>query len=103
MNVLSSIVEVGAERDKEVFLDGGIRRGTDVVKALALGARACLIGRPFFYALAVDGENGVVRLFDILKNEVENTLGHLGRPTLAHLDPGVLNVPAGFHLHRRQS
>lgn len=96
MEVLSRLVEVAVAREKEVFLDGGIRRGTDVVKALALGARAVLIGRPFFFALAVAGEEGVVRLFDILKREVANTLGHLGCPTLADLDASVVNVPEGF-------
>lgn len=103
MRVLASIVDVAAAHGREVFLDGGIRRGTDVVKALALGAQACLIGRPFFYALAVDGEAGVVRLFDILGGEVENTLGHLGRCSLSELGEDVLGIPADFHLYRETS
>jgi 4-hydroxymandelate oxidase len=54
----------------EIFLDGGVRRGTDVVKALALGARAILIGRPVLYGLAVAGEAGVARIFDLLRQEL---------------------------------
>jgi 4-hydroxymandelate oxidase len=54
----------------EVLLDGGVRRGTDVIKALALGARAVTIGRPILYGLAADGEDGVVRVFDLLRQEL---------------------------------
>ena len=62
----------------EVLLDGGIRRGTDVVKALALGARAVLVGRPYLYGLAVGGEAGVVSVLDILRQELERALILLG-------------------------
>lgn len=74
----------------EVFLDGGIRRGADVVKALALGAKAVFIGRPLFWGLAVDGEQGVVRVLDILREEMEITMAKCGRPNIASIDSTVL-------------
>lgn len=70
----------------EVYLDGGIRRGADVVKAIALGAKAVFIGRPLFWGLAVDGENGVVRVLNILREEIEITMAKCGRPTIASID-----------------
>jgi 4-hydroxymandelate oxidase len=74
----------------EVFVDGGIRRGTDVIKALALGARAVLIGRPIYWGLAVGGEHGLERLLAILREEFEIAMAICGRPTLASLDPSLL-------------
>jgi 4-hydroxymandelate oxidase len=73
-----------------LLLDGGIRRGTDVVKALALGAKAVLIGRPYAYGLAVDGADGVVRVVEILREEMETAMALLGRASLAALDPSIL-------------
>src|ERR1041384_3756049 len=70
----------------EVFLDGGIRRGADVVKALAMGARAVFIGRPLFWGLAFDGERGVVRVLNILREEIEITMAKCGRPTISTID-----------------
>jgi 4-hydroxymandelate oxidase len=70
----------------EVYLDGGIRRGADVVKALALGARAVLIGRPVFWGLAHGGAAGLVLLLDLLREEVEATMMLCSRPTIADLD-----------------
>ncbi|MBM3225499.1 MAG: alpha-hydroxy-acid oxidizing protein, partial [Candidatus Tectomicrobia bacterium] len=64
----------------EVYLDGGIRRGTDVLKALALGARAVLIGRPLFWGLAVDGEAGVRAVLQMLRDELEMAMSMCGRP-----------------------
>jgi len=86
---------VAAARDKlEVYLDGGIRRGADVVKAIALGARAVFIGRPLFWGLAVDGEKGVVRVLDILREEIEITMAKCGRPTIASIDStAVVKAP----------
>ncbi|MCW5626809.1 MAG: alpha-hydroxy-acid oxidizing protein [Burkholderiales bacterium] len=69
----------------EVILDGGVRRGADVVKALSLGARACMIGRAWLYGLASDGEAGVDRALQILINEIEVTMRLLGRTTVAEL------------------
>jgi 4-hydroxymandelate oxidase len=73
-----------------VLVDGGIRRGTDVVKALAFGASAVLIGRPYLYGLAVAGEHGVKRVLDILRNELEMAMGLIGRPTIASIDRSAL-------------
>jgi len=70
----------------EVYLDGGVRRGTDVLKALALGARAVLIGRPILWGLAVDGAAGARRVLEILRAELEKAMMLAGRPTLASID-----------------
>lgn len=69
----------------EVFVDGGIRRGTDVLKALALGARAVLVGRPYLWGLAVDGEAGVSRVFGMLRSELTLALALAGCPTVADI------------------
>lgn len=76
----------------EVYLDGGIRRGTDVLKALALGARAVLIGRPLFWGLAVDGEAGVRAVLHILRDELEMAMAMCGRPTIQSIDRTVLGT-----------
>ena len=73
-----------------VLLDGGIRRGTDVVKALALGAKAVLIGRPYAYALAAAGADGVARAVAILREELETAMALLGRASIGALDRSVL-------------
>jgi 4-hydroxymandelate oxidase len=65
-----------------ILLDGGVRRGTDVVKAVALGARAVLIGRPYLWGLAADGAAGVQRVIEILKGELETAMALCGAPTL---------------------
>ena len=69
----------------EVYLDGGVRRGTDVVTALALGARAVFVGRPILYALAVAGEAGVARAVEILRAETTTAMALLGCPTVADI------------------
>jgi 4-hydroxymandelate oxidase len=74
----------------EILLDGGIRRGADVVKALALGAKAVFIGRPLFWGLAVDGERGVARVLDILREEMEITMAKCGRPNIASIDASAV-------------
>ncbi|MBA0569838.1 hypothetical protein Golob_003539 [Gossypium lobatum] len=61
-----------------VFLDGGVRRGTDIFKAMALGAQAVLVGRPVLYGLAAKGENGVRRVLEMLKEELELTMALSG-------------------------
>jgi 4-hydroxymandelate oxidase len=73
-----------------ILLDGGVRRGTDVMKALALGARAVLIGRPYLWGLAVDGAAGVQRVVEILRAEFETTMALCGTPTLDRIDREVL-------------
>ena len=76
----------------EVYLDGGIRRGTDVLKALALGARAVLIGRPLFWGLAVDGEAGLRTVLQMLRDELEMAMGMCGRPTIQSIDRSLLGT-----------
>jgi L-lactate dehydrogenase (cytochrome) len=95
---LPRIVDAARRRNKEVFLDGGVRRGGDVVKALSLGARACLVARPYHWALAAGGEAGVVKMCEMLRTEIASVLGMLGRPTLSDLDPSGLAKlePGGY-------
>jgi isopentenyl diphosphate isomerase/L-lactate dehydrogenase-like FMN-dependent dehydrogenase len=87
--VLPEVVEA-ANDQVEVFVDGGFRRGTDVIKALGLGARACLIGRPYIWALASNGEAGIDRLLDILQTEIEHTMAFAGCATVSDIDGTVV-------------
>ncbi|HBD11567.1 MAG TPA: alpha-hydroxy-acid oxidizing enzyme [Porticoccaceae bacterium] len=75
---------VGGEMD--IIVDGGVRRGTHVLKALALGATACMIGRPYLYGLAAGGQPGVERVLDLLRSELERDMILSGRPALSRLD-----------------
>jgi isopentenyl diphosphate isomerase/L-lactate dehydrogenase-like FMN-dependent dehydrogenase len=77
-------------------MDGGVRRGSDVAKAVALGARAVLVGRPWAWGLAAAGEPGVARILEILRAELDRTLRLLGAPSVAALDRSFLAVPAGW-------
>jgi isopentenyl diphosphate isomerase/L-lactate dehydrogenase-like FMN-dependent dehydrogenase len=76
-----------------VMLDGGVRRGSDLVKARALGARACLIGRPWLYGLAADGERGVEAALDLFATELDRTLALLGVTALDDVDASVIDAP----------
>jgi L-lactate dehydrogenase (cytochrome) len=76
----------------EVLMDGGIRRGSDVVKAICLGARAVLIGRAYAYGLAAAGAAGVERALEILRADLDRTLRLLGCQSVAGLDPSYLNI-----------
>jgi L-lactate dehydrogenase (cytochrome) len=80
----------------EILLDGGIRRGSDVVKALALGARAVMIGRAYLWGMAAGGETGVRNVLDILRSGIDEALLGLGRASIHDLVPGDLIVPPGF-------
>ena len=73
-----------------LLLDGGIRRGTDVLKALALGADAVLIGRPYIWGLAVDGEHGVTRVIETVQNEFSAAMALCGLPSLAGITPASI-------------
>jgi 4-hydroxymandelate oxidase len=95
---LSSIETLPAIADAvgdrlEVYFDSGIRRGLDVLKALALGARAVLIGRPLFWGLAFNGEDGVRRVLEILRVEFDRAMGYCGRCNVAELDRSVVSLP----------
>jgi L-lactate dehydrogenase (cytochrome) len=74
----------------EVLLDGGVRRGTDVLKAMALGATACMIGRPFLYGLAAMGGPGVSRALQIFRNEVDVALALMGRGSVRDFDRSAI-------------
>ena len=80
----------------EVLLDGGIRRGSDVVKAVALGARAVLVGRAPLWGLAANGQAGVENVLDVLRNGIDSTLLGLGRAAMTELDPADVIAPPGF-------
>jgi heme/flavin dehydrogenase (mycofactocin system) len=80
----------------EILLDGGIRRGGDVVKAIALGARAVMIGRPCLWGLAAGGPIGVRNVFDILRSGIDSALLALGRSSVHDVDPSDVIVPEGF-------
>ena len=80
-----------------MLLDGGVRRGSDVVKALALGASAVMIGRPYLWGLAADGQAGVENVLDILRLGIDSALLGLGRASIDELDPSDLLIPDGFH------
>ena len=78
----------------EVLMDGGVRRGSDIVKALCLGARAVLVGRAYAYGLAAAGPAGVARAIDILRSDVERTLRLLGCASVADLNRTYIETPA---------
>src|SRR4051794_23931757 len=83
----------------EVLLDGGIRRGGDVAKALALGAKAVLIGRAYLWGLAANGQSGVENVLDLLRDGLGSTLIGLGHTSIDQLNPSDLVVPPGFERH----
>jgi pre-mycofactocin synthase len=80
----------------EVVLDGGIRRGGDVIKAVALGARAVMIGRAYLWGLAANGQAGVENVLDILRGGIDSALLGLGHSTIHDLTPDDLAIPPGF-------
>ena len=89
IDVLQEVV--GAVANKvDVLVDGGVRRGTDIIKAIALGAKAVLIGRPMLYALACDGEDGVHHALDLITTEFETAMRLCGCRNLAEITPDLL-------------
>jgi L-lactate dehydrogenase (cytochrome)/glycolate oxidase len=95
VRVLPSIAEAVGDR-VEVLLDGGVRRGSDVVKALALGARAVMIGRAYLWGLGANGQAGVENVLDILRSGIDSAVLGLGHKSVHELSPGDLVVPDGF-------
>jgi pre-mycofactocin synthase len=80
----------------ELVMDGGVRRGSDVVKAIALGARAVMIGRPYLWGLAANGQAGVENVIDVLRNGIDSALLGLGKASVHDLGPDDVVVPPGF-------
>jgi isopentenyl diphosphate isomerase/L-lactate dehydrogenase-like FMN-dependent dehydrogenase len=78
----------------EVLMDGGVRRGSDIIKAICLGARAVLVGRAYAYGLAAAGQTGVARALEILRDDVERTLRLLGCPSSSLLNASYVDIPA---------
>jgi pre-mycofactocin synthase len=79
-----------------VLLDGGVRRGSDVVKALALGARAVMIGRAYLWGLAAEGQAGVENVLDILYSGIDSALRGLGKASVHDLVAGDVLIPPDF-------
>lgn len=95
LDALPAVVEAVDGR-AEVLMDGGVRRGTDVLKALALGARAVLLGRPYLWGLAVDGEAGVRRVLELLRGEIVRDLLLCGCGSPAEVDRAMVTPPGAL-------
>jgi heme/flavin dehydrogenase (mycofactocin system) len=95
IRVLPAIAEAVGDQ-VEILLDGGVRRGGDAVKAVALGARAVMLGRASLWGLAANGQAGVENVLDIMRSGIDSALLGLGRSSVAELSPADLVVPAGF-------
>jgi len=85
----------------EVLVDGGIRRGSDIAKAICLGARAVLIGRAYMYGLGAAGEAGVARAIAILRADLERTMALLGCKSIAELNRSYVDIPASWAVQPR--
>jgi 4-hydroxymandelate oxidase len=94
LDVLPEVAERVAGR-VPILVDGGVRRGTDVLKALALGAAAVAIGRPYLYGLAIAGADGIRGVVNVLRNELEMAMALTGRPSIASLDRSLILPAAG--------
>jgi isopentenyl diphosphate isomerase/L-lactate dehydrogenase-like FMN-dependent dehydrogenase len=95
IRALGAIAEA-VGNDLDVVLDGGIRRGGDVVKAVALGAKAVMIGRAYLWGLAANGQAGVENVLDVLRSGIDSCLLGLGKQSIAELGPDDVVVPDGF-------
>jgi L-lactate dehydrogenase (cytochrome) len=96
IDALPAVIEAAGDRIP-VLIDGGVRRGSDVVKALALGAKACLVGRPQLWGLAVAGEAGVAHMLDIYRQEISRVMGLCGVSRISDIGQGLLfpHQPSG--------
>ncbi len=95
LRILPEVVASAGDRI-EVLLDGGVRRGSDIVKALCLGARAVLVGRAYAYGLGAAGGSGVARAIEILRADLVRTLKLLGCPSVAELDRSYVDMPQAW-------
>ncbi|MEM1332467.1 MAG: pre-mycofactocin synthase MftD [Actinomycetota bacterium] len=95
IRVLPEVVDAVGD-DIEVVMDSGIRRGSDVVKALALGAKAVMIGRAYLWGLAANGQAGVENVLDVLRMGIDSNLLGMGKASIAELSPADLVIPDGF-------
>src|SRR5438874_1457520 len=95
LRVLPEVV-TAVNGQAEVLMDGGIRRGSDVIKAICLGARAVLVGRAYAYGLAAAGEAGVARALEISRADMERTLKLLGCASITRLDRSFVDVPTNW-------
>ena len=95
LRVLPEIVKA-VNGQIEVLMDGGVRRGGDIIKAICMGARAVLVGRAYAYGLAAAGEAGVNRAIEILRTDLDRTLRLLGCASVADLDRSYVNVPQSW-------
>ncbi len=95
LQILPEVVAAVGDRI-EVLFDGGIRRGSDIVKALCLGARAVMVGRAYAYGLGAAGDVGVARAIEILRTDLIRTLKLLGCASIAKLDRSFVDVPPGW-------
>jgi isopentenyl diphosphate isomerase/L-lactate dehydrogenase-like FMN-dependent dehydrogenase len=86
----------------EVLMDGGVRRGSDIVKAVCLGARTVLVGRAYAYGLAAAGEAGVSRALEILRGDFERTMRLIGCSSVAELNSSFIQIPDGWHAEGRR-
>ena len=98
MSAIETLPEivVAVQGRAEVYLDSGVRRGSDVIKALALGAKAVAIGRPFYWGLAVDGAAGVHGVLEILREEIDRAMAFCGQTNIRELESGLVNIPHGW-------
>lgn len=100
LRALPEIVAAAGGRT-EVLVDGGIRRGSDIAKAICLGARAVLVGRAYMYGLGAAGEAGVTRAIAILRADLERTMALLGCKSIAELDRSYVDIPASWAVQSR--
>ena len=98
MSAIETVPEIVAatKGHAEVYLDSGVRRGSDVIKALALGVKAVSIGRPLFWGLAVNGSDGVHGVLELLREEVNRCMAYCGQSDVNALEPGLINIPYGW-------
>jgi isopentenyl diphosphate isomerase/L-lactate dehydrogenase-like FMN-dependent dehydrogenase len=86
-------IALAVQGKMELYLDSGIRSGSDILKALALGAKAVFIGRPLFWGLAIGGSRGVRKVLSILRTELDDAMGYSGISSIEHVDATILSLP----------